>query len=128
MRLVDADVIIWNWRGKESAAALLGEMPFAISAVTLMELVQGMRNKRELAKLRADLVFWQTRLLPITEEISSRAVALVERLFLPHHIELADALIAATAQQHDLVLVTANTKHFKAIRGLKLEAYRPLEG
>ena len=36
MRLIDSDVIIWNWRGQEAAAALLAAGPFAISAVTYM--------------------------------------------------------------------------------------------
>ena len=57
-----------------------------------------------------------------------KAVSLVEELFLAHHILLADALIAATALQHDLVLITANNKHFRPIRGLKLESYRPVPG
>jgi hypothetical protein len=125
MRLVDADVIIWNWRGREEAASLLAEAPFAISAVTYMELVQGMRNRRELAKLRADLKLWEARILPVIEPISARAMALVEELFLPHHVQVADALIAATGIHHDLVLVTSNAKHFRPIRELKVEPYRP---
>jgi hypothetical protein len=125
MRLIDADVIIWNWRGQEDAASLLADSPFAVSAVTYMELVQGMRNRREFAKLRADLKLWRVRLLPVTEPISARAVALVERHFLPHHVQLADALIAATALQHNLVLVSSNNKHFRPIHGLRLETFRP---
>ena len=125
MRLIDADVIIWNWRGLEDAALLLADSPFAVSAVTYMELVQGMRNRREFAKLRADLKLWQVRLLPVTEPISARAVTLVERHFLPHHVQLADALVAATALQHDLVLVSSNNKHFRPIQGLRLETFRP---
>lgn len=125
MRLIDADIFIWNWRGQEGAALLLADSPFAVSAVTYMELVQGMRNRREFAKLRADLKLWQVRLLPVTELISARAVALVERHFLPHHVQLADALVAATALQHDLVLVSSNSKHFRPIHGLQLEAFRP---
>ena len=125
MRLIDADVIIWNWRGQEDAALLLAASPFAVSAVTYMELVQGMRNRREFAKLRADMKLWQVRLLSVTEPISARAVALVEKHFLPHHVQLADALVAATALQHDLVLVSSNTKHFRPIPGLRLERFQP---
>ena len=68
---------------------------------------------------------WQVRLLPVTEPISARAVALVEQHFLPHHVQLADALVAATALQHDLVLVSSNSKHFRPIQGLRLERFRP---
>ena len=126
MRLVDSDVIIWNWRGRETAASVLAAAPFAISAATYMELVQGMRNARELKRLQSDLKLWRVDLLPLTEAISHRATALVETHFLAHHLQLADALIAATAIEHKLVLVTSNTKHFQAIKGLQLEAFKPL--
>ena len=125
MRLVDSDVVIWNWRGRESAAAALAAEPFAISAVTLMELVQGMRNTLELRRLQSDLKLWRAKTLPITKSISLRATALVEAHFLSHHLQLADALIAATALEHRLVLLTSNTKHFRVVRGLRLEAFEP---
>ena len=126
MRLVDSDVIIWNWRGQETAATLLGGEPFAISAVTYMELVQGMRNARELKSLQADLALWQVTILQITEEISERASRLVEEHYLTHHLQLADALIAATAIEHKLAVVTSNTKHFQAVKTLKIVAFKPL--
>ncbi|MDO8597755.1 MAG: PIN domain-containing protein [Sulfuricaulis sp.] len=106
MRLIDSDVIIWNWRSQEAAATLLAAEPFAISAVTYMELVQGMRNARELKNLQADLALWQVTILPITKAISERAVRLVEEHFLAHHLQLADALIAATAIEHKLYVAT----------------------
>ena len=124
MRLVDSDVIIWNWRGRDAAAAVLGAEPFAISAVTYMELVQGMRNAREFRRLQSDLKLWHTRMLPITEVISLQATQLVEAHFLSHHLQLADALIAATALEHKLALLTSNTRHFQPIKDLRLEAFR----
>ena len=124
MRLVDSDVIIWNWRGREAAATVLAEEPFAISAVTYMELVQGMRNARELRRLRSDLKLWQTRTLPVTEGISHRAIRLIEAHFLSHNLQLADALIAATALEHKLALLTSNTRDYQAIKDLRLETFR----
>jgi hypothetical protein len=53
-----------------------------------MELVQGMRNARELKRLESDLKLWQARILPITEPISQRATILVETHFLTHHRSL----------------------------------------
>jgi hypothetical protein len=103
MRLIDADVIIRNWRGQEDAALLLADSPFAVSAATYMELVQGMRNRREFARLRADLKLSQVRLLPVTEPV----------------------LVAATALQHDLLLVSSNSRDFRPIHDLRLEAFRP---
>ena len=37
---------------------------------------------------------------------------------------MADALIAATALQHRLSLATSNVKHFKAVKGLKLNPFK----
>ena len=40
-------------------------------------------------------------------------------------MRLADALIAATAIEQSLTLLSANAKHFGAIKELKLEAFMP---
>lgn len=37
-----------------------------------------------------------------------------------HHLHIADALIAATAKNHDIKLYTLNTKDFRFIDGLIL--------
>lgn len=125
MILVDTDIIIWNWRGRIEAAELLGaSSPFALSVVSYMELVQGMRNQTEWSALAADLKQWHARLLPITEAISIRAVSLVEQHFRSHHLQMADALIAATALESGIPLATGNAKHFKAIDGLKLQPFK----
>lgn len=61
----------------------------------------------------------------MTPAISERAVVLMETFALSHGLQLGDALIAATALEHDLVLLTANTKHFSAIDSLRLERFEP---
>ena len=123
--LIDADIIIWNWRGRIEAAEFLDVAhPFSLSVVTYMELVQGMRNQREWMALRADLKHWQSRLVPVTEAISARAVGLVEEHFRTRHLQLADALIAATALEHQFSLATGNIKHFRFIKGLQLKPFK----
>lgn len=124
MRLIDSDGFIWNWRGQAKAAVLLAAEPFALSAVSYMELAQGVRNARELKNMQSNLRLWRAKVLPITEAISNRATRLVEQHYLSHHLQLADALIAATALEHKLELVTSNTKHFQPIAALKLLPYR----
>ena len=48
--ILDTDVMIWFLRGNQRAIdAVMEAMPFSISIVTYMELVRGMRDKRELA-------------------------------------------------------------------------------
>jgi len=124
--LIDTDVIIWYMRGNRKAANLLGKhRDFSISAVTYMELVQGMRNKNELAALRKALKTWNTKVLYITEEISSKAVFYVEQHYLSHSVQLADALIGATAVSHAIPLLTGNTKHYKIAKEIELIKFIP---
>lgn len=111
-------------RGHVGAATRLQTVsPWQISAETYMKLAQGCRNKSELNKIKKGLALCKTEVLAITEEISDRAMHLIERHALSHGIQLADALIAATAIEHELTVLTANAKHFKAITGLKLETF-----
>lgn len=125
MKLVDTDVIIWYMRGNEKAADVLDQMNnIILSAVTYMELIQGMRNKAELSSLETTLTTWKATIFPITEEISDHAVSLVKQHFHSHSLMLADALIAATALHYQLPLLTCNDKHYRMIANLNLEIFR----
>jgi predicted nucleic acid-binding protein len=46
----------------------------------------------------------------------------METLALSHDLRLGDALIAATAIEHGLTVLTANTKHFTPSKGCRLSA------
>jgi len=124
--IVDTDVLIWYMRGNENAYQLIEKLTeFNVSVVTYMELVQGMRNKNELNSLRKALHVWNTKVLYISEEISAKAMFLVEQHYLSHSLQLADALIGSTAIHYGLPLVTANDKHYKIIKGLKIRKFKP---
>jgi predicted nucleic acid-binding protein len=98
---------------------------FDISLVTYMELVQGMRSKEELRVLRSTLEEWRVGIRLIDETISTRAMIYVEQHFHSHALRLADALIAATAVENGLGLLTANDKHYRVLTDLTLEVFRP---
>ena len=124
--LIDTDVIIWYMRGNSNALEAIEKYKgFSISVVTYMELVQGMRNKKELSLLRKALKSWNTKIIYITEEISSKAMFYVEQHYLSHSVELADALIGATAVSHGLSLLTGNDRHYKIVKEIKLSKFRP---
>ena len=124
--IIDTDVLIWYMRGNERAYQLIEKFTeFNISVITYMELVQGMRNKNELNSLRKALHVWNTKILYLSEEISAKAMFLVEQHYLSHSLELADALIGSTAIHYGLPLVTANDKHYKIIKGLKIKRFKP---
>ena len=124
--IIDTDVLIWYMRGNDNALRLIENTDkFLISAVTYMELVQGMRNKKELNTLRQALHAWNAKILYISEEISAKAMFMVEQYFLSNSMQLADALIGATAIDYGLPLLTGNDKHYKVIKGLKIKRFRP---
>jgi predicted nucleic acid-binding protein len=124
--LVDTDVLVWYMRGNEKARQAIKKIDrFSISVVTYMELVQGLRNKEELNILRNSLNSWNAGIIYISEEISTKAMFLVEQYYLSHSIQLADALVGATAVIYGLPLLTANTKHYKIIKNIIVKKFRP---
>ena len=124
--LIDTDVIIWYMRGNTNALDELEKHKnFSISVVTYMELVQGMRNKKELTLLRKALRNWNTKIIYITEEISSKAMFYVEQHYLNHSMQIADALIGATAVSYGVPLLTSNDKHYKIVKEISLKKFRP---
>ena len=88
----------------------------AISSVVEMELLVGCRDRVELRQLERILRrYW---IAPVTEPISDRATALLRRYRLSHGLQIADAMIAATALVHSLPLVSQNRRDFRFIEGL----------
>ena len=90
-----------------------------------MELIKGARDKRELLSIRRYLNDIGFRIVPICENISHRALIYMEEHALKSGMNMADALIAATAVVNTLSLCTANDKHYKVISDLQLSVFRP---
>lgn len=124
--IFDSDVLIWFFRGNSKSAKLIESAENRkISAVTLMELHQGARNKTEqkaIGKFLKDLSF---EVLMISENISHRACIYVEEYCLKANLQMADALIAATAVEHRATLCSANAKHYKVISECELKVFKP---
>ena len=124
--IIDTDVLIWELRGSKKAREIIhGNIPFAISVVTYIELVQGMRNKQELQALQRTIKDYQWEVLLLDQTISHTAMNYVETFFHSHSLRLADALIAATAVQQGLTLLTSNSKHYQMIETLIIEVFHP---
>jgi predicted nucleic acid-binding protein len=108
--IIDTDVLIWYMKGNEKAYEIIeNSNTFFISVVTYIELVQGMRNKKELNNLRKALHGWNAQIL----------------YFLSHFIRLADALIGATAIAYGFPILTANDKHYKVMKDIQIKKFRP---
>jgi predicted nucleic acid-binding protein len=126
MIMIDTDVLIWYMRGNSKVKEVIEKYNnFFISVVTYMELVQGMRDKYELILLRGALRKWNVKILFINEDISAKAMFLVEHHYLSASLVLADALIAATAITNGLKLLTGNIKHYKIIKNIELDGFKP---
>ena len=124
--ILDTDVLIWYLRGNENALGVIREnIPFDISVITYMELIQGMKNKRELEILKKYLKDWNVTILQINENVSTRAMFLVENHYLSNSLELGDAIIGITARENQQVLLTGNDKHYKIIQDLEIKIFRP---
>ncbi len=122
--VIDTDVLIWYMRGNEKAYKTVENSPnFFISVVTYMELVQGMRNKKELNTLRKALHGWNAKILYISEEVSAKAMFSVEQHFLSHSMQLADAFIGATAIAYGLPLLTGNDKHYRVMKDIQIKKF-----
>jgi len=119
--IIDTDVLIWYLKGSQKAFQFIESLnDFSISVVTYVELVQGMRDKKELAKFRNQFMNWNVRILHVNEEISAKAMFHVERNFLSHSLHFADALIGATGLVYGMPVATCNDRHYKIIKELEV--------
>jgi len=125
MLLIDTDVLIWYMKGNEKAyKSIEKNINFQISVVTYIELVQGMRNKEEIKIFREFLKLWNAQIIYLNEEISIKAMFYVEQHYLSHSLQLADALIGATAVSYGLPILTGNDKHYKFIKHVQIKKFR----
>lgn len=111
--LVDTDVFVDHLRGAVELRP--GQHRLHYSVVTRAELMSG--------NTASDLV--RTLLEPFREVVVDGDVAdRAGRIRRQTTLRLPDALIAATAIQHGLGLVTRNEKHFAQVRQLRLRRLR----
>ncbi|MFH0925233.1 MAG: type II toxin-antitoxin system VapC family toxin [bacterium] len=122
--LVDTDILIWYMRGNIRAKEALDELgSFSISAVVYMEIVQGIRDKKELKELKLFMKNRVVKCIPLDTEITSRAIFFMEKYSLSDGLRLADALIASTVDILGETLFTANISHYRKILRLQLKKF-----
>ena len=111
--LIDTDIFIDHLRG--ASALDVGSHRVHYSVITRAELFAG--------SSATDTV--STLLSPFREVVIDRAIAeRGGRVRRETGIRLPDALIAATALEHRLALVTRNRTDFDKVRGLRLRPLR----
>lgn len=116
MRLLDSNIVIYaTLPENEWLRKLLEVEPFVISQISQVEILGYHRltcdERRDLDDFLA-----ATYIMPLTEAIANRAIALRQQ----RKFGLADALIAASALEADCELVTRNVDDFCWIPSLRL--------
>lgn len=113
--LVDSDVVIEVLRGRDKpllerwTALAESQSPVLVSPITIAEVGAGAlaRESEAIAILFAPLVC-----VPIDEQIGQRAGEYLRQYSRSHNVEIADALIAASAMRCQAALWTRNRKHY----------------
>jgi len=116
--LLDACIIIDALRMRLPAMSLIRSQtsPLHISVIALLEVRISERGDREREAL--DAIIAGSVIQDVTLETAELAGDFMRRYRRSHAIDMADALIAATARQHGLRLATLNVKHFPMLPGL----------
>jgi len=123
--LFDTDILIWFQRRNPQAAQCIdAAQQRCISVFTYMELLQCPQSKEQQQLARDFLSEFNFTILPMTENIGHRASIYIEDYSLSTGMRVGDALVAATAIEHNLELLTGNRKHFKSIPGLKYKFFK----
>ena len=117
--LIDTDVLIDVSKGNTNAVNFLAGLTgtISISRISATELVVGARDKRDQLAIENFIAHYTIRELHRSTGI--RGYNLLIDYTLSHGLTIMDALIAATAIEHDLTLVSKNEKHFQHIQSLE---------
>jgi len=124
--IFDTDILIWVQRGNEKAAKLIEkDNDRFLSIQSYMELLQGAKNKTQHKNVKYFISEFEFLILPLTENIGHRALIYVEEYSLSSNMRAGDAIIAATAIENNIPLVSSNIKHFKVVKELELKSFKP---
>ena len=115
---MDTDVLVDYLRGHPQAVDFVRARSHRIilSSLAVGELYAGVRGEKEQETLDAFVSLF--RIVPVSAAIA-KAGGLYKRDYgRSHGVGLADAVLAATAEQEDAELTTLNVKHYPMMKGL----------
>ncbi len=113
MVLCDTNILIHAFNGNLDTIVQMEAIGFnniLLPSVTVMELMQGMENKTELAQMKKKIKYYD--IIQFDERISEKSIELIEKYKLSHNLQIPDAIIGATAIVHRIELFTYNKKDF----------------
>lgn len=122
--LVDTDIIINYLKGRGNARdfflKIIDEKASGFfSVITEAELLSGSINADDESAIYSILDCMEA--IEVERNIAVRAGKLRQKYYAAYRTELPDAIIAATANEYELVLATANEKHFSMFKEIEAE-------
>lgn len=120
--LIDTDVLIDYLRGNPKAVEFLRELveesTCCISSITIAELYIGVKEGIERNIL--DIFIKQFEVIVLDGNIAIKGGLLRRKFGKNHGTGLVDALIAASAEEFTLKLITLNKKHFPMLNDVRV--------
>lgn len=117
--LPDTNVFSKIFKGDATLKSYVESMDSVICTTVYIENIQGSKSNQEKRFIKNYLNNFSFILT--NEDISKRAIDLIDSYSNSHGLLLADALIAATALENDLTVLTYNIADFQFIKDLKCE-------
>lgn len=114
MYLLDTDILIWMIRGKKKYLSwfykLKGKITISISTLTIAEIY---KNIYPTELIRTEQLIDDCDILDVTSSIAKQG-GLYYQMYIKklRNLHIIDCIIAATAREHELTLLTLNTRHF----------------
>lgn len=96
-----------------------------LSVYSYLELLQSAQDKQQHRYVNDFLSSFGFVVIPLSENVGHRALIYIQEYALSHGLRAGDAVIAATAAENRMPLVSSNAKHFKPIKELKLKVFVP---
>ncbi len=122
MTLLDTSAIIDYLVDGELAQRvedLLGSRSAALSAISVFELLAGVKSEKHLRERRE--LTGRMHVVPVTASIADLAGELFTRMRASGYtVDNEDLIVAATAREKSVPVLTANVRHFEHVPGITL--------
>lgn len=116
--LIDTDIMVDFLRGYSDAVSFVesNSDKIMLSSIVVAELYAGVKGDSEQNIL--DDIIGIFQIIPVTSNIAKLGGIYKRNYFKSHGVNLADCIIAATAELEGVELETLNVKHYPMIRGI----------
>ena len=116
--LLDTNILSKIFYGKTDVKNFVDNLTVGVETIVYIECIQDSISNTDKRRIKRSLQ--NIKFYPLTNDIAQKAIELIDTYSNSHGLLLADAIIAATALEYDLTLITYNWKDFQFIKGLKL--------